>query len=248
MHRNVGQARIRKFDAAIDWRACFPDTPLRRFLHSTTLCKTAMYIPSTFSLSERSDIFDRIRNTGLATFITAGPDGPMVTPLPLLLDESEGEFGTLYGHVARANPHWRSPVIGDAAALFSGPDAYVSPGWYATKAEHGKVVPTWNYEIIEARGPVEFFDDKARLLDLVSRLTNLHEGKRGMTWRVDDAPAEFIDMQLRAIVGLRLPITSLQGKSKMSQNRNEQDRAGVARGLGASEHAQDREVGKLIPT
>lgn len=206
-----------------------------------------MYIPSAFSLSERSELFDMIRTTGLATFITAGPEGPLVTPLPLLLDESEGEFGTLYGHLARANPHWRSRVAGDAVALFNGPDAYISPGWYRTKAEHGKVVPTWNYEIIEAHGPVEFFDDKTRLLDLVSRLTNLHEGKRGMTWRVDDAPADFIDMQLRAIVGLRLPITSLQGKRKMSQNRNAEDRAGVTKGLGASEHEMDRDVAKRIP-
>lgn len=206
-----------------------------------------MYIPSAFSIAERSELFGMIRACGLATFITAGPEGPMVTPLPLLFDADEGEFGTLYGHVARANPHWRSPVVGDAIALFAGPDAYVSPGWYASKAEHGKVVPTWNYEIIEARGPVDFFDDKARLLDLVSRLTDLHEGKRGMRWRVDDAPDDFIDMQLRAIVGLRLPITSLQGKRKMSQNRNAQDRAGVAEGLGSSENARDREVAKRIP-
>ncbi len=210
--------------------------------------KTAMYIPSAFSLSDRAELNDMIRATGLATFITACPEGPVVTPLPMLFDAEEGEFGTLYGHLARANPHWRAPVVGDALALFSGPDAYISPGWYASKAEHGKVVPTWNYEIIEARGQVEFFDDKARLLDLVSRLTGLHEGKRGMTWQVDDAPADFIDMQLRAIVGVRMPITSLQGKRKMSQNRNAQDRAGVAKGLSASEDARDRDVAKRIPT
>ncbi len=207
-----------------------------------------MYIPSAFSIAERSEIFGMIRASGLATFITASPEGPIVTPLPMLFDESEGEFGTLYGHLARANPHWRAPIIGDAVALFSGPEAYISPGWYASKAEHGKVVPTWNYEIIEARGPVEFFDDKARLLDLVSRLTEMHEGRLGKDWRVADAPADFIDMQLRAIVGIRLPITSLQGKRKMSQNRNAQDRAGVVEGLGSSEHAPDREVGRLIPT
>ncbi len=206
-----------------------------------------MYIPSAFSITERSDIFGMIRACGLATFITAGPDGPMVTPLPMLLNESEGELGTLYGHIARANPHGRSPVVGDAVALFSGTDAYISPGWYASKTEHHKVVPTWNYEIIEARGAVEFFDDRSRLLDLLSQLTDLHEGRRGMTWRVDDAPADFIDMQLRAIVGVRLPISSLQGKRKMSQNRNAQDRAGVARGLDASEREEDRAVARLIP-
>lgn len=206
-----------------------------------------MYIPSAFSIADRFDLFDMIRKCGLATFMTAGPEGPMVTPLPMLLDDSEGEFGTLYGHVARANAHWRSPVLGDAVALFSGRDAYVSPGWYASKGDHGKVVPTWNYEIIEARGPVEFFDDKARLLDLVSRLTDLHEDRRGMHWRVDDAPADFIEMQLRAIVGVRLPITSLQGKRKMSQNRNAEDRAGVVQGLGASQNEDDRAVARLIP-
>lgn len=206
-----------------------------------------MYIPSAFSIAERSELFGMIRACGLATFITAGPDGPVVTPLPMLLDENEGEWGTLYGHIARANPHGRSQVVGDAVALFSGPDAYVSPGWYASKAEHGNVVPTWNYEIIEAHGAVEFFDDRERLLDLVSRLTDLHEGKRGMTWRVDDAPADFIDMQLRAIVGVRLPIRSLQGKRKMSQNRNAQDRAGVVKGLDASEREEDRAVARRIP-
>ncbi|MCD2171793.1 FMN-binding negative transcriptional regulator [Rhizobium sp. C4] len=207
-----------------------------------------MYIPTAFALSDRATIFQAIRSTGLATLVTASAEGPMVTPLPLFLDDSEGEFGTLYGHVARANPHWRTPVIGHAMALFMGPDAYVSPSWYVSKAEHGKVVPTWNYQIIEAVGTIEFFDDRDRLHALVSRLTDLHEGKRAKAWRVDDAPCEFIEMQLRAIVGVRLPITALQGKSKMSQNRNAADRAGVIEGLRLSEAEREREVAPLIPT
>ena len=206
-----------------------------------------MYTPSTFAVTEKSNLFAMIRACGLATFITANDEGPVITPLPLFLDEAEGEFGTLYGHMARANPHWKQPSSGDAVVLFMGPDAYVSPSWYASKAEHGKVVPTWNYLAVEARGPVEFIEDREQLLALVNRVTDLHEGSREKAWRVEDAPADFIDMQLRAIVGVRLPIRSLQGKSKMSQNRNAPDRQGVSRGLAASEREGDRIVSSLIP-
>jgi transcriptional regulator len=206
-----------------------------------------MYTPPAFSVADRQSIFAMIRGCGLASLITAGPDGPTVTPLPMFLDDSEGELGTLHGHIARANPHWNTTVTGEALALFMGPDAYISPSWYASKAEHGKVVPTWNYQAVEARGPVEFFDDPTRLRDLVGRLTDMHEARQTKAWRVDDAPGKFIDMQLRAIVGIRIPITSLVGKSKMSQNRNEADRAGVIRGLSASPDVWDRVVSGLIP-
>lgn len=188
-----------------------------------------------------------IRACGLATFITATSDGPMVTPLPLVFDETEGEFGTLYGHVARANPHWKAPVIGQATALFIGPDTYISPSWYASKAEHGKVVPTWNYQAVEARGPVEFIEEANGLRRIVERLTDLHEARQPRAWRVDDAPAAFIDMQLRAIVGIRLPIAALEGKSKMSQNRNEADRRGVRKGLSSSLDERERAISALIP-
>jgi transcriptional regulator len=176
-----------------------------------------MYVPPAFKEDDVENIRTIIRATRLANLVTATADGLMATPLPLFLDEGEGERGVLYGHVAKANPQWRSAPTGDALAIFMGPEAYVSPSWYATKQETGKVVPTWNYITVHAYGPIEFFQD-------------------------------FIAAQLRGIVGLRIPVTRFEGKRKMSQNRPEADRVGVAAGLAASETTRDREVASLIPT
>lgn len=128
-----------------------------------------------------------------------------------------------------------------------GPDAYVSPSWYASKRKHGKVVPTWNYVAVHAYGTAEFFDDLGRLLEVVTRLTDLHERPRAEPWAVTDAPDAFIRAQLRGIVGLRMPIARIEGKRKMSQNRSAEDRAGVAAGLAASERGSDRAAAPLIP-
>ncbi|MFD1625664.1 FMN-binding negative transcriptional regulator [Azospirillum griseum] len=206
-----------------------------------------MHIPPAFRDDDTDRVRDTIRATRLAQIITATADGPLATPLPLLFDETEGEHGTLYGHFSRANPQAHTPPIGDALALFMGPDAYVSPGWYPTKRETEKVVPTWNYIAVQAFGPLEVFDDPARLLALVTRLTDRHEGGRPTPWSVADAPPDFIQAQLRGIVGLRLPIRRLEGKRKLSQNRNAADRAGVAAGLAASPLDSDRAVAPLIP-
>ncbi len=206
-----------------------------------------MYTPPAFRDEDRDGLLATMRAARLANFVTATEAGPLVTPLPLVIDENEGEQGVVYGHVSRANPHWRSPPIGDGVAIFMGPDAYVTPSWYATKQETGKVVPTWNYVAVHAHGPVEFFDDPDRLLDVVTRLTELYERPRALPWAVADAPPDFVAAQLRGIVGLRMPIARLEGKRKMSQNRNGADRAGVAAGLAASERASDREAAALIP-
>lgn len=205
-----------------------------------------MYLPPAFAISDNLEIYSLIRACRIANLVSSTMDGPFATPLPLFLDESEGALGTLYGHVALANPHWKLPATGDALAIFMGPEAYVSPSFYASKAEHGKVVPTWNYMSVQARGPVEFFDDPVRKLEVVTRLTNLHEGERQKPWAVSDAPEKFIEAQLRGIVGLRMEITALEGKAKMSQNRNEADRSGVAKGLGASEREMDRVASRLV--
>jgi transcriptional regulator len=205
-----------------------------------------MYIPPAFKDDDIDHIRAIIRDARLATLVTATPDGPVATPMPLFLDDSEGEHGVLYGHLARANPQWKLPPLGEALAIFSGPEAYVTPSWYATKQETGKVVPTWNYIAVHAYGPVEFFAEAERLLDVVTRLTRKHEGARAQPWAVADAPADFIAAQLRGIVGVRIPVTRFEGKRKMSQNRPEADRAGVAAGLAASESPQDREVAPLI--
>ncbi|TGV55699.1 FMN-binding negative transcriptional regulator [bacterium M00.F.Ca.ET.141.01.1.1] len=208
-----------------------------------------MYTPPAFRDDDRDSLMATIRAARLANLVTATADGPLATPLPLFLDETEGEHGVIHGHLARANPQWRVPAIGDGLAIFMGPDAYVTPSWYATKQETGKVVPTWNYAAVHAYGPVEFFDDADRLLEVVTRLTNLHEGARDAPrWAVSDAPPDFIQSQLRGIVGLRMPVVRLEGKRKMSQNRNAADRAGVAAGLAASERPSDREVSALIPS
>jgi len=206
-----------------------------------------MYTPPAFRLDDRDDIRAVIRAARLANFVTATADGVQATPLPLYLDESEGEHGVLYGHLSRANPQWRMPAIGDGLAIFMGPDAYVTPSWYATKQETGKVVPTWNYVAVHAYGPVEFFDDTARLLEVVTRLTDRHEGERQAPWAVSDAPSDFVQAQLRGIVGMRMPLHRLEGKRKLSQNRPAGDRAGVAAGLAQSERPVDRLVASLIP-
>jgi transcriptional regulator len=206
-----------------------------------------MYTPPAFREDDPAEIHRIIRAARLSTLVTATSAGLIATPLPLILDEIEGEHGVLYGHLAKANPQWQLPVTGEAMVIFSGPDAYVTPSWYASKREHGKVVPTWNYVAVHAYGPVEFFEDPERLLDMVTRLTDLYEEPRQEPWAVTDAPAPFIKSQLKGIVGLRLPIARIEGKVKMSQNRGEADREGVVSGLSSSEQNEDRTVAKLIP-
>jgi transcriptional regulator len=207
----------------------------------------AMYVPPAFRDDDLSSIHAAIRAARLSSLVTATADGLIATPLPLLLDETDGPNGALYGHVARANPQWSSAPVGDGLAIFMGPDAYITPSWYAAKQETGKVVPTWNYVAVHAYGPVEFFEDADKLLDVVTRLTNLYEQPRSAPWSVADAPEQFIAAQLRGIVGVRMPITRLEGKRKMSQNRNAQDRTRVAANLAESERGADRAVAELIP-
>jgi transcriptional regulator len=206
-----------------------------------------MYTPPAFKDDDLDSIKATIRAARLANLVTATANGPLATPLPLFLDDSEGEHGVLYGHVARANPQWQAAPIGEALTVFMGPDAYVTPSWYATKQETGKVVPTWNYITVHAYGPVEFFHEPERLLAAVTRLTNMHEQARAEPWAVSDAPADFIAAQLRGIVGVRIPVTRFEGKRKMSQNRPEADRVRVAAGLAASDNFGDRAVAPLIP-
>lgn len=206
-----------------------------------------MHVPPHFREDDPDVLRAIMRGAPLCQFVTATAAGPIATPLPLVLDPEEGAHGTLYGHLARPNPQWREPALGDALAIFMGPDAYVTPSWYAAKREHGRVVPTWNYEAVQAFGPAEFFDDADRLLDVVTRLTDLHEGPRADRWQVSDAPDPYIQGQLKGIVGVRMPIARLVGKRKLSQNRGAEDRAGVAEGLAASACPMQRRVGVLIP-
>lgn len=206
-----------------------------------------MYSPPAFREQDPTVLQQMMREARLATLVTATDGGLMATPLPLIFDPDDGPHGTLYGHLARANPQWQA-AAGEALVIFPGPDAYITPSWYASKAEHGKVVPTWNYTAVHAYGRPEFFDDEARLLAVVSRLTDLHERGREEKWAVSDAPEPFVSAQLKGIVGLKLAISRIEGKVKMSQNRPEADRTGVAAGLAASERPSDRQVAAMIPT
>jgi transcriptional regulator len=191
-----------------------------------------MYVPPHFLEDDKAALHRAIGETRLATLVTLGSEGLEASHVPILLDEGEGPYGTIRGHLARANPQWRrASAETPGLAMFLGPDAYVSPNWYATKRETGKVVPTWNYLAIHAYGRVEFFEDAERLRAIVTSLTQRHEGRREKPWAVSDAPEDYIRAQLRGIVGFRLPIERLEGKWKLSQNRPEADRRGVVEGL-----------------
>ena len=202
-----------------------------------------MYLPSAFRQDDLAELHAQLQASPFALLTSAGATGVQASHLPLLLAPDEGEFGTLYGHFARANPHWRDlQGSTEALAVFSGPDAYISPGWYPAKAEHGKVVPTWNYIAVHARGPVELIEEPERLLQIVSRLSDQHESGRERPWAVSDAPRDYLDSMLRAIVGFALPIRRLEGKWKLGQNRSAADQAGVRDGLAASPSPGDREL------
>ncbi len=191
-----------------------------------------MYIPQHFNEDRIDVLHDAIRRSGLATLVSMTADGLIASHVPLLLDPEPAPYGTLIGHFARPNPHGRvtDPNV-QTLAIFQGPDAYITPSWYATKQETGKVVPTWNYTAIHAYGTLESFDDPDRLLDIVTRLTDRQEAGRAKPWAVSDAPADYVQGMLKGIVGIALPIVRLEGKVKMSQNRPPADRAGVIQGL-----------------
>ena len=205
-----------------------------------------MYNPPAFAMSDPADIRQLIGSIGLAQLVTMTDDGLMCSPLPLLYDPDDGPHGSLTGHLARANPQWRAIPRADALVILTGADAYVSPSFYPGKAEHHKVVPTWNYQTVQAHGPVEYFEDQDRLLSLVTRLTDRHEAGRPLPWSVNDAPPDFIKAQLRGIVGVKVSITRIAGKSKMSQNRNPADIAGVREGLAASDDAREQAVAGVM--
>ncbi len=193
-----------------------------------------MYLPNHFAQHDREQLIALMRVRPLATVITSTPDGPSADLIPLEFHPDEGEHGTLRGHVARANPLWQRAGT-TALAVFTGPEAYISPGWYASKKEHGKVVPTWNYTMVQARGVLRAVDDAPWLHALVQRLTNHHEATQATPWHVSDAPDDYVQQMLRAIVGIEIPLTSLAGKWKISQNRSAADREGTAQGLAAAE-------------
>jgi transcriptional regulator len=193
-----------------------------------------MYLPSAFKEERVPVLHAAIRNIKVGTLITLGSEGLEASPLPMLIDAEPGPFGTLYGHLAKANPQWkRAAAEPPALVTFLGPNAYVTPSWYEAKRAHGKVVPTWNYITVQAAGTPRWIADRDELRGIVTRLTDTHEKDRTDPWAVTDAPADYIDGMLKAIVGFALPIARLEGKWKLSQNRAAADLAGVREGYAA---------------
>jgi transcriptional regulator len=194
-----------------------------------------MYVPAHFA-PDAALVDELLRNHGAADLVTVTPEGLVATMLPFIYvpsagQHADGQLGALHGHLARNNDQWKLGSAGEALAIVRGPDAYISPGWYASKVEHGRVVPTWNYVTAHVYGRFVVHDDPVWTEDLVRRLTTKHEAYRDHPWSVDDAPRPFIEGQLRAIVGVELEITRIEAKAKLSQNRPPADVEGVIAGL-----------------
>jgi transcriptional regulator len=206
-----------------------------------------MYVPAHFE-ETRPEVLGRlIHDHPLAALVTLGRDGLSANHIPLELDPEPAPLGTLRGHVARANPVWRdfSRDV-EVLAIFQGAQAYISPAWYETKKETGKVVPTYNYIVVHAYGPLRIVEDRAWLRALVERLTNRHEAERPEPWKVTDAPAGYIEQMLGAIIGVEIPLTRLVGKWKVSQNRPAVDRDGVVSALAEMEDQNARAMSDLV--
>ena len=206
-----------------------------------------MYVPRAFAVDDIKILHQQMQASPLPVLVTHASQGLLASHVPMLLNPDEGPCGTLYGHLARANPHWQDLAQGtEALVIFAGEQAYISPTFYPGKADHGKAVPTWNYLAVHAYGMAEVFDDAERLLALVSRLSDRQEANRPAPWAVSDAPADYVDSMLKDIVGFRLPITRLQGTRKLSQNRDARDQAGVRQGLLANPNPQDHALAHLM--
>jgi transcriptional regulator len=206
-----------------------------------------MYIRKQHQLSDREAIFSLIEAHALGAWVCT-VDGELVANhIPFFLDRSRGPSGTLLGHVSRANPVWRALAAGlPSVVLFQGPQSYITPGWYPGKAEHGKVVPTWNYVVAHVHGVAQVREAPDWLRDMLQRLAQVHESPQPVPWRVDDAPADYIDKMLRAIVGIEIPIDRLVGKLKASQDEDMPDRLGTVAGLAQCPGDEARAMAALV--
>ncbi|QVM96796.1 MULTISPECIES: FMN-binding negative transcriptional regulator [Pseudomonas] len=206
-----------------------------------------MFTPSSYKETDLERLHQQIEQTRLAVLVTHGEQGLQASHLPLLLDRKQGSNGTLYGHFARANKQWQDLANGaEALLVFAGPDAYVSAGYYPSKVDDPRTVPTWNYVAVHAWGKAEVFHDAERLLEIVRRLSDHHEQRQAKPWSVDEAPADYMAGMLKAIVGFALPIERLQGTRKLSQNRSAIDIEGVRTGLANSSDPLDNQLAALM--
>ena len=209
-----------------------------------------MYTPSHFDEQRPELLQQLLHDHPLGLLITNGPQGLDANPVPFLFDARPDGAGVLTAHVARANPVWKKSAESEVLVVFQGPQAYISPNWYPSKAENGKAVPTWNYIVVQARGKLVVHDDVAWLRALVTRLTARHEANQAKPWLPSDAPDDYLAAMLRGIVGIEIPLTSLRGKWKMSQNQPAANREGVVQGLrpqGAGQAAVAAWVEKAAP-
>ena len=207
------------------------------------------YLPPHFEETDTATLHALVRAHPLATWVVQHQGELLVNHIPFLLDAERGEHGMLVGHVARANPVWQALAGGaTSVAVFTGPQAYVSPNWYPSKHAHGKAVPTWNYATVHAHGVPQAFDDPARVLDVVTRLTQAHEAGQALPWQVADAPADYIASMLKAIIAIEIPVRRWAGKWKVSQNRPAADQQGVAAGLTGQGCGAAAQMAALVQT
>ena len=205
------------------------------------------YLPKHFEETDSARVQALVRSQPLATWVLPHAGQLLVNHVPFMLDAGHGEQGTLVGHVARAIPVWQALAEGiEAVLVFHGPQAYISPNWYPSKHASGKAVPTWNYAVVHAHGVAHAIDDKARVLAIVTRLTEIHEASQALPWKVSDAPADYLDSMLGMIVGIEIPVRRWVGKWKVSQNRPAPDRLGVAAGLMARATPQAEAMAALV--
>jgi transcriptional regulator len=205
-----------------------------------------MYIPEHFEERDRTVLHGLIESHPLGTWVTAAAGELVVNHLPFVLDANRGEFGTLVGHVARANSVWKTAFELESVVVFQGPETYITPSWYPSKHEHGKAVPTWNYVVVHAHGMPHVITEPEWLRQHVVELTRRHEAGREIPWQVSDAPPAYIDAMLGAIVGIEIPIARLVGKWKVSQNRAERDRLGVIAGLGEGTDPRSQQMAEYV--
>jgi transcriptional regulator len=205
-----------------------------------------MYQPDDFRVEDVSEMHALMRARPFAALVSSGSAGLYASHLPTVLKD-EGRCGVIECHLARPNPHWKDLAEGnEALMIFQGPEGYITPNWYPSKAQHGKAVPTWNFAVVHAYGRPEVMKDKDWLLQHVTELTAQQESREAKPWSPSDAPAIYIEIMLRGIVGFRFAITRLEGKWKMSQNREVQDRVGVVKGLSARAAGDDIEIAEVV--
>lgn len=206
-----------------------------------------MYVPKHFAETDPSVLTALMRAQPLGTWVSHGAEELIVNHIPFYLDSDAGEYGTLIGHVARANPVWKTfSATYPSVVIFQGEQAYISPSWYPSKQEDSRTVPTWNYVVVHAHGHPRIIEDRARLLAIVSKMTEIHESVQTAPWKVSDAPPEFIDSLLNAIVGIEIPLTKITGKWKVSQNRATQDKLGTVAGLRALCNAEAEKMAQQV--